>query len=115
MNEKVFVDVKEAGKEILKAIGNMDYSQIDNPNDDFRRGAMWGMAWAMNHIYAYAPKYAVEIKDNLTYPCDYCGECPIWLAAYDAPELQTYTDICNTCKTSKCELFGKEVPKDLIG
>ncbi len=60
---RVFVDVKEAGEEILKAIGNIDYSQIDNPNDDFRRGAMWGMAWAMNHIYAYAPKYELFDKE----------------------------------------------------
>lgn len=59
---RTFVDTKEAGQEILKAIGNMDYSQIDNPNDDFRRGAMWGMAWAMSHIYAYAPKYFAKIE-----------------------------------------------------
>lgn len=59
---KELVDIKEAGKEILKAIGNIDYSQIDNPNEDFRRGAMWGMAWAMSHIYAYAPKYSAKIE-----------------------------------------------------
>ena len=100
-----FVDVKEAGKEILKAFGNIDYSQIDNPNNDFRRGAM-------SHIYAYTPKYTAKVRDNLTYPCNHCGECPIWLAAYNTPELQTYEDVCNACKESKCELFGKEVFKD---
>lgn len=38
-----------------------------------------GTAWAMNHVYAYAQKFTVIER----YPCNHCGECPVWLAAYD--------------------------------
>lgn len=73
-----YCDVTKVGSEILKAIGNENtWDIIDKENKDFKRGAMWGMAWVMNHVYAYTPKInAVE-----QYPCNHCGECPIWLAA----------------------------------
>lgn len=51
---------------------------------------------------------------NLTYPCNYCGSCPIWLAAFDAPELQTYEDIVKACINEDCVLVGQEVKEDAL-
>lgn len=42
------------------------------------------------------------------YPCDYCGSCPIWLAAFDHSDLKTYEDIIKACKAEDCQLVGKE-------
>lgn len=60
-----FVDVVEAGHEILQAIGDeKTWKAVEHENQDFKRGAMWGMAWAMTHIYAYAPKYYTKIEED---------------------------------------------------
>jgi hypothetical protein len=45
----------------------------------------------------------------MTYPCDYCGECPIWLAAYDDERVDTYEKILAECEKRNCHLVGKEV------
>ena len=49
------------------------------------------------------------MNEKLTYPCQYCGSCPIWLAAYDHPDLQTYEDVFEACDSEGCPLVGMEV------
>ena len=101
-----YCDTTEVGREILKAIGNENtWNTVDHENQDFKRGAMWGMAWAMNHVYAYAPKFTVVER----YPCNHCGECPVWLAAYDTEEVKTYDKLLKVCIERNCDLVGKIV------
>ena len=105
-----YCDTTEVGREILKAIGNENtWNAVDHENKDFKRGAMWGMAWVMNHVYAYAPKFTVVER----YPCNHCGECPVWLAAYDAEEVKTYDELLKVCVERNCELVGKVVKEEL--
>ena len=49
-----------------------------------------------------------------TYPCNWCGSCPIWLAAYEeGTGLDTEEKVVEACKKYyNCELVGKEVEED---
>ena len=49
----------------------------------------------------------------MTYPCNYCGSCSIWLSAYE-PGSGIYTEeqLIEACKKYyNCPLPGLEVPK----
>lgn len=106
--ESQYCDITEVGREILKAIGDENtWNSVERENQDFKRGAMWGMAWAMNHVYAYAPKFTKVER----YPCNHCGECPVWLTAFDAKEVATYDKLLKACIERKCELVGKVVER----
>lgn len=48
------------------------------------------------------------------YPCDYCDDCKIWLAAFDHPDLKTYEDVIEACVATACSLVGQEVPDGLV-
>lgn len=54
------------------------------------------------------------MNENLTYPCQYCGSCPIWLAAFDHPDLKTYEDVIAACEAESCSLVDQEVIKEDI-
>ena len=43
-----------------------------------------------------------------TYPNDYCGSCPIWLAAFTDEHLATYDDVVAECERRKCALVNQE-------
>lgn len=46
----------------------------------------------------------------MKYPCNYCGSCPIWLAAFEKDSgLETLERIIGACAKHKCPLVGKEV------
>lgn len=48
-----------------------------------------------------------------TYPCQECGECEVWLAAYETTQLGTTEKVVNYCKNVKhCPLVGKQVEPD---
>lgn len=53
-----------------------------------------------------------KMNENLTYPCNYCGSCPIWLAAFDHPDLKTYEDVIAECEAESCPLVGQKVIKE---
>ena len=48
-------------------------------------------------------------EDKWYCPCNYCGECPIWLAAFNSPSLDTYDKVVEACEASGCPLVGQEV------
>ena len=106
--ESQYCDTTEVGREILKAIGDKNtWEAVEHENLDFQRGAMWGMVQAMNHVYAYTQKIIVVER----YPCNHCGECPVWLAAFDTEEVKTYDKLLKACVERKCELVGKVVER----
>ena len=47
----------------------------------------------------------------MKYPCQYCGSCPIWLAAYEeGADLETTEQVIEACKKYyNCPLVGQEV------
>jgi hypothetical protein len=54
------------------------------------------------------------MQDKPVYPCDWCGSCPIWLAAYEeGTGLDTEEKVVEACKKYyNCELVGKEVMRN---
>ena len=50
--------------------------------------------------------------DKITYPCDWCGSCPIWLAAFEIPELDTEDKLIRACRDRGCSLCETEVEND---
>lgn len=50
------------------------------------------------------------------YPCNYCGCCSVWLAAFEPDTgLDTLEDIVAACKKYyNCKLVGREVIKDEV-
>lgn len=66
-----------------------------------------------------SPKEAHAICDKLKsqkvecYPCNYCGSCTAWLAAYDPDgPLTTHQDLLAECHRRRCKLVGLPVPKE---
>lgn len=52
----------------------------------------------------------------MKYPCNYCGCCSVWLAAFEPDTgLDTLEDVVAACKKYyNCKLVGKEVIKDEV-
>lgn len=49
----------------------------------------------------------------MTYPCNYCGSCPIWLAAFEPDTgLNTIEDVIEECDARGCPLVGQKVTED---
>lgn len=64
-----------------------------------------------------------EFEKKFQYPCQYCGECPVWLGAFeDGMGLDTWDDVIDACHNfeknfpnDKCPCFGKYVTLEDIG
>lgn len=50
----------------------------------------------------------------LYYPCNYCGECTAWLAAYVPEGLETHEDLLAECYRRKCPIVNTPVPKEVL-
>ena len=51
----------------------------------------------------------------MKYPCNYCGSCGIWLAAFEKETgLETKEQVIKACMKRKCPLVEKEVIPDDI-
>ena len=47
---------------------------------------------------------------NMEYPCNYCGSCSIWLAAFEeGTGLDSAEKVIEACHKRKCALVGKKV------
>lgn len=55
---------------------------------------------------------SMNIDEFARYPCNHCGECPVWLAADDAEEVKTYDKLLKVCIEQNCELVGKVVEEE---
>lgn len=51
------------------------------------------------------------MEQRAKYPCQWCGSCPIWLAAYEeGTGFDTEEKVIAACKQYyQCELVGKEI------
>ena len=54
------------------------------------------------------------MEQKAKYPCQWCGSCPVWLAAYEeGTGLDTPEQVIAACKKYyNCKLVGKEVEED---
>lgn len=61
-----FVDIVEAYECVNNAMFKDESTQrvFSSESDDFHRGALWGMSWALSHIFAYCPKCVLDCEEN---------------------------------------------------
>lgn len=67
--DKMFIELNEVGNTALKLIGSKELEELfkncENANQDFRQGAMWGMAILSTYLGAYSKKYSGVDKNEL--------------------------------------------------
>lgn len=48
-----------------------------------------------------------------TYPCNYCGSCPVWLAVFEPGQgVETLEQLIVECVKRGCDLVGKKAEND---
>lgn len=58
---------------------------------------------------------SVLYKEQLTYPCQYCGECGVWWASGEEPGFETLEKTIAYCKdVMKCPIVGTPVSDEII-
>ena len=62
--KKRYCELKEITSAILEAIGNVDFSNVHNPNNDFQRGVYWGVSWVMMKINTEVNTYIAKEESN---------------------------------------------------
>lgn len=116
------VETKEFMSLLLECMASDGYKEATaDRTPEYRSGAMWGIAYAAAYANSKARHYGARLEDTylpggtqLYYPCNYCGSCPVWLAAYEAPGLETSGDVIEACKARKCPLVNQPVSKEVL-
>ena len=116
------VGTSEFLSRMLEGPHSQEYAKAsEGKSADFLEGAQWGISFGAMYANAKSRHYYLD-PDNtpsrqcddilLYYPCNYCGECPIWLAAYEIPELSTSGEVVEACRKRGCSLVGMPVPRE---
>lgn len=78
----LFIDLVEANDIVVQAMWSEKTNKVlQKQSEDFQRGALWGMSWAMNNIWAYTTKLHMpeQLQKN-------CGESSIDHASLSASD-----------------------------
>ena len=120
------IDSKEAMALALESINSQEFKDyIADRSQEFLMGALWGISFGALYTNTHVQHYGAKLVDSappkmeddllLYYPCDYCGSCSIWLAAYEeGTDLDTEEKVIEACKRRGCELVGTPVPKEVM-
>ena len=105
---KIYVDRDEFVSQMLKCLSSEEYKKALECTDANAASAQWGMAFCANYASVHTPYTILESKD--TYPCNWCGSCPIWLAAFEPNSgVETFEQLVIQCVKRGCNLVGKKV------
>lgn len=77
---KIYVDRDEFVSQMLKCLGSEEYKKALECTDANAASAQWGMAFCSNYAMVHTPYVTLQDHRDI-YPCNYCGSCPLWLAA----------------------------------
>lgn len=120
------IDSKEAMALALESISSQEFKDYTSDrSQEFVSGALWGISFGALYANTHVQHYGAKLVDSappkmeddllLYYPCDYCGSCSIWLAAYEeGTGLETEEKVIEACKRRGCELVGTHVPKEVM-
>lgn len=109
---KIYVDRDEFVKQMLKCLGSEEYKKALECSDVTAASAQWGMAFCANYAMVHTPYMTVQDHKD-TYPCNYCGSCSLWLAAFEPDStVETLEDLVIQCVRRGCDLVGKKVEED---
>lgn len=115
------IDLVEANEYMhlmLECLGTQEYKDATKDlSPEAKQAAMWGMSFCSIYANVHATHYGAYLIEEekepklendtiLSYPCNHCGECDVWLAAYSTPVLDTYEKVVQECKRRKCQLVG---------
>lgn len=99
MSDKIYVDRDEFMRQMIKCLGS----------EEWKKALEWGMAFCANYAVVHTPYITMQDHKD-TYPCNYCGSCPIWLAAFEPDtNLDTLEKVIIECVRRDCHLVGKKV------
>lgn len=109
---KRYVDRDEFVSQMLKCLSSEEYKKALENSDVSPASAQWGMAFCAN--YAMVNTSYMTLQDHRdTYPCNYCGSCPVWLAAFEPnQDIETWEQLIIECVRRDCRIVGKKVEND---
>lgn len=95
---------------MLKCLGSEEYKKALECSEVQAASAQWGMSFCANYAAVHTP-YMIMQDHKDTYPCNYCGSCPIWLAAFEEGSgLDTMEQVIEACKKYiNCPHLGEEM------
>lgn len=109
---KIYVDRDEFMRQMLKCLGSEEYKKALECVEVDPASAQWGMAFCVNYACVHTPYMTIQDHRD-TYPCNYCGSCPVWLAAFEHDTgLDTLEQVIIECVKRGCDLVGKKVEQD---
>lgn len=109
---KVYVDRDKFMSQMLKCLGSEEYKKALECSDVNAASAQWGMAFCANYAAVNTP-YMLLQDHRDTYPCNYCGSCPLWLAAFEPDSsVETWEQLIIECVRRGCDIVGKKVEND---
>ena len=109
---KIYVNRDEFVNQMLKCLKSEEYQKALKCTDVHAASTQWGMAFCANYATVHTPYMTMPDHKN-TYPCNYCGSCPVWLAAYEPNTgLDTLEKVIIECARRDCHLVGKKVEND---
>ena len=112
MRVKQYVDRDEFVRQMLKCLSSEEYKKALENSDVSPSSAQWGMAFCTNYAMVNTP-YVTSQDHRDIYPCNYCGSCPLWPAAFEPDQgLETLEQLIVECIRRGCNLVGKKVEND---
>jgi len=106
---KIYVDRDEFMSQMLKCLGSEEWKKALECTEVHATSAQWGMAFCANYAAVHTPYMTMQDHKD-TYPCNYCGSCPIWLAAFEPNSgLDTLEKVIIECVRRDCHLVGRKV------
>lgn len=114
MEQKVkqYVDRDEFVRQMLKCLSSEEYKKALENSDVSPASAQWGMAFCANYAMVNTPYMTLQDHRD-TYPCSYCGSCPVWLAAFEPGQgVETWEQLIIECVRRDCRIVGRKVEND---
>ena len=109
---KRYVDRDEFVSQMLKCLSSEEYKKALENSDVSPASAQWGMAFCANYAMVNTPYMTLQDHRD-TYPCNYCGSCPVWLAAFEPnQDIETWEQLIIECVRRDCRIVGKKVEND---
>ena len=111
-SSKIYVDRDEFVSQMLKCLSSEEYKKALECTDVNAASAQWGMAFCSNYAMVHTPYVTLQDHRDI-YPCNYCGSCSLWLAAFEPNQgLETLEQLIVECVKRGCDLVGKKVEND---
>lgn len=112
MRVKQYVDRDEFIRQMLECLSSEKYKKALENSNVSPASAQWGITFCINYALANTPYVTLQDHRDI-YPCNHCGSCSLWLAAFEPNQgLETLEQLIAECVKRGCDLVGKKVEND---